>query len=130
MISPIDSAFSSLENNELFKHYDEMFTQLQEECEILHTLADALKPFAYFDANAKAEMLNYAMQMKINGAKMGEYADSVRILESSFVPEFLGFNLSHKFRAKNEDGILTIYNYLFCFDKDITEILAAIPYKE
>lgn len=43
---------------------------------------------------------------------------------NDFVPEFIGWKLTHKFRAKNAYNATILYEYVFKFDKNITSILS------
>lgn len=45
-------------------------------------------------------------------------------LDSLFIPEFIGWQISHSFRANNKSGNKEISHRRFYFDKDLTKIVA------
>lgn len=44
-------------------------------------------------------------------------------LDSLFTPEFVGWQITHTFRAKNASGNKIINHRIFYFDKDLTKII-------
>ncbi|GAD04515.1 hypothetical protein HQ45_06790 [Porphyromonas crevioricanis] len=44
-------------------------------------------------------------------------------LDSLFTPEFIGWQITHSFRAKNASGNKIIAHRIFYFDKDLTRIV-------
>ncbi len=48
-----------------------------------------------------------------------------KILEDmdSFVPEYLGWKITHKYRARNQYNALTLYHAEFHFDENLTGII-------
>ena len=50
------------------------------------------------------------------------YKDIVKLAEPG--RRFIGFKVSHKFRAKNNNGDVLMGSYIYLVDKNITEILA------
>lgn len=50
------------------------------------------------------------------------------IARQSFIPEFDGWLMSHKFRGKNAFGGVILNEYIFYFDKDLTIVTDVIDY--
>jgi hypothetical protein len=48
----------------------------------------------------------------------------------SFVPQFLGWKIIHKYRARNQYNALTLYSEEIHFDKGLTEITGTFPIEE
>ena len=53
------------------------------------------------------------------------YQDIIYASKNSFQPEFIGWKMTHKFRAKNRVGGNELNEIEFQFDKDITKVVKA-----
>ena len=53
------------------------------------------------------------------------YQDIIYASKNSFQPEFIGWKMTHKFRAKNRMGGNELNEIEFQFDKDITKVVKA-----
>ena len=51
------------------------------------------------------------------------YQDIIYASKKSFQPEFIGWKITHKFRAKNRMGGTELKKVEFRFDKDITKVI-------
>lgn len=51
------------------------------------------------------------------------YQDIIYASKKSFQPEFIGWKMTHKFRAKNRMGGTELNELKFQFDKDITKVV-------
>lgn len=51
------------------------------------------------------------------------YRDTIYASKKSFQPEFIGWKMTHKFRAKNRMGGTELNKVEFRFDKDITKVI-------
>ena len=82
---------------------------------------------------------NYAFDMKekkLYAEFMKDHADSMQLInaeiekiENTFISEFDGWKMTHKFRANNAMGAKTIGSCIFFFDKDITTVTESIDLK-
>jgi hypothetical protein len=66
-----------------------------------------------------------------------DYMDSIRLsndkidsIKLHFVPEVIGWQMIHSFRAKNLAGNLGMHQYQFVFDKDITHVIRSVDLSE
>lgn len=111
------------------------------------TFSDASDLSEYKDALDKVKDFNKQGGSKIDDAKLyGEigspelqvkyarwakslldsatyYLNIVKRIDSTFVPEFVGWNITHTFRANNASGNKIIVHRKYNFDKDITQIV-------
>ena len=53
---------------------------------------------------------------------LAKYVEILKEMEKEFIPEFKGWSMKHKFRAKNAMNATILNKYIFYFDKDITKI--------
>ena len=53
------------------------------------------------------------------------YQDKINASKNNFQPEFIGWKMTHKFRAKNRMGGNELNEIEFQFDKDITKVVKA-----
>jgi hypothetical protein len=67
----------------------------------------------------------------------GVYLDSadlidekIKTFETGFVPQRIGWQMTHTFRAKNKDGNFALNKYLFIFDKNMTRVIKAADLSE
>ena len=59
--------------------------------------------------------------------EMAKNYNKVRSVDSTFVDNsVIGWEVNHKFRAKNEEGVYKLYTYTYIFNEDCTEIRFSI----
>jgi len=51
------------------------------------------------------------------------YQNMANDIKKSFVPELIGWKITHSFRAKNSFGALVLNHYEFFLDKEMTKVL-------
>ncbi len=76
---------------------------------------------------------DFTMYFDLSGIYLdsAEYIDEkIKTFEASFVPERIGWQMTHSFRAKSKDGNFTLNKYLFIFDKNMTRVIKAVDLSE
>ena len=71
------------------------------------------------------EFRNRLEKEKILWLEFKHYQDKINASKNSFQPEFIGWKMTHKFRAKNRMGGNELNEIEFQFDKDITKVVKA-----
>ena len=51
------------------------------------------------------------------------YMNRIDSIKLHFVPEVIGWQMTHSFRAKNLGGNFGLYRYLFVMDKKLTKVI-------
>ena len=78
--------------------------------------------YEYFDSYKLKYVVDFDLwNAEIDTAK--KYLAILEKMESEFIPEFKGWSMTHKLRAKNAMGAVILNEYIFYFDKDITKII-------
>jgi hypothetical protein len=54
------------------------------------------------------------------------YSDKVQTIKLHFVPETIGWQMTHSFRAKSLGGNLGIHHYLFVLNKDLSKVIKSV----
>lgn len=67
--------------------------------------------------------LKKAKEWKVLWLEYKHYQDIIYATKKSFQPEFIGWKMTHKFRAKNRMGGTELNELEFQFDKDITKVV-------
>lgn len=67
--------------------------------------------------------VEYAREGKILFDSAMFYVNKAAKIDSSFVPEFVGWGMTHTFRANNKFGNKVIAHRKYYFDKDFTKII-------
>lgn len=57
------------------------------------------------------------------------YQKMLQLEIQNYVPQFIGWKVTHKYRAKNSFNAITLYQYEFRFNKEMTQILSYTPIK-
>jgi hypothetical protein len=68
---------------------------------------------------------DFQMYFDLSGLYLdsAEYIDKmITDFEAGFVPERIGWQMTHSFRAKTSDGNLRLNKYLFIFDNEVNRI--------
>lgn len=128
--TPLDSLFTHYALQPEVHEWLNAAKRESEEADIITALANAIKPFAYFDRNSAVELKNYARKLKKHGENMKAYSDSIDVFKQSFVPTFVGLTRTHKYRSKDQDGNITIKTIDFVFNDDYSEIEPFSPRME
>jgi len=115
----MDSLFTYIEDDSLYKYY------IKEGYRFLDEVKDANSNLKIY---AGLSTLRY--RFDYYKAIAAEYNDSVsqyiRLAEkvkSNFTPLFIGWKMSHTYRAKSLNGNKGIHHYAYKFDKEISKII-------
>lgn len=76
---------------------------------------------------------DFTMYFDLSGIYLdsAEFIDEkIKTFEANFVPERIGWQMNHSFRAKTSSGNLRINKYLFIFDNNITRVTKAVDLSE
>ena len=129
----VDSAFSSVYRDTLAVTYALYISALQEHLEKtvdeINKNLDRAKIYvgSYYSQDIYQEYINKAISSKdvaeICIDRMKLYEDSIRIISDSFIPEFIGWEVMHRFRCKSKGGSALLSDFVYLFDKDFNEIV-------
>lgn len=72
---------------------------------------------------AEKDMIKKIENWKTLWLEFKHYQDIIYASKKSFQPEFIGWKMTHKFRAKNRMGGTELNELEFQFDKDITKVV-------
>jgi hypothetical protein len=97
-----------------------------------------LKQYKEYDDKADIYHIDYSNSTYLMYSKIAndylalaklynEKADSIRL---HFVPEVIGWQMTHSFRAKSLGGNFGIHQYLFVMNKDLTKVIKSIDLSE
>ena len=67
--------------------------------------------------------VNKVKEWKVLWLEFKHYQDKINASKNNFQPEFIGWKMTHKFRAKNRVGGNELNEIEFQFDKDITKVV-------
>lgn len=122
--SDVDSLFTSIWDDENFittyvnptiKYMDEVNRVFTNKISITYDAKPVLK-------NIKETPGNYNEDSVFNLEMFDNYQSLMYGRIKSFKPEFIGWRLTHKFRAKNAYNATVLYDYEFKFDKDLSKV--------
>ena len=118
-----------------FKKLVEIAEKINKTGYSINTTSDAnyyLKDFIYPEEDyvrhikeekKKKETLSRRSKQKALWLEFKHYQDIIYASKKSFQPEFIGWKMTHKFRAKNRMGGTELNKVEFRFDKDITKVI-------
>lgn len=75
------------------------------------------------DKNDAKLLISRRAKVKALWLEFKHYQDIIYASKKSFQPEFIGWKMTHKFRAKNKMGGTELNELEFQFDKDITKVV-------
>lgn len=114
----LDSTFSQVED---FKEYQTSFSLAKELNEKgIEKIEDAKR---YSEFGLYQEQGRYAREGKQLLDSAMYHIKKCEELDSLFTPEFIGWQITHSFRANNASGNKIIVHRTFYFDKDLTRIV-------
>ncbi|KAF5068325.1 hypothetical protein DSECCO2_244210 [anaerobic digester metagenome] len=124
--SELDSCFTLYYDSEEAKNLSEM---IESEKKYNEFLSEKIESFIQRDfSNELIESFKNSYdksQIRIDSLFQADIE-----AHQSFIPEFIGFEMTHKFRGKNAFGALILNEYVFLFDKDFTKVIEAINFKD
>lgn len=124
--SELDSCFTLYYDSEEAKNLSEM---IESEKKYNEFLSEKIESFIQRDfSNELIESFKNSYdksQIRIDSLFQADIE-----AHQSFIPEFIGFEMTHKFRGKNAFGGLILNEYVFLFDKDFTKVIEAINFKD
>lgn len=119
--SNLDSAFTSLDDNTLYIESLELIKEfnniMKEDVRLLKHQAE--NRYIY-SAN---DMLETHNRVEIYKKKVDSCFIIIDSIETKFKPEFIGFQMSHRFREKARTGNFRNTNLLFLFDAEVKEVV-------
>lgn len=78
-----------------------------------------------YSGKEKEDFFNKVNNWKSIWVEFKHYQDIIYKSKNSFVSEFKGWKVIHKFRAKNLNGAMQLNEYEFWFNRDKTKIIGA-----
>lgn len=130
--SDIDSLFTSIWDDENFittyvnptiKYMDEVNKVFTNKISITYDAKPVLEKI-------KETSGNYNEDSVFNLEMFDNYQSLMYERIKLFKPEFIGWRLTHKFRAKNAYNATVLYDYEFKFDKDLSKVINYNSIKE
>lgn len=114
----LDSTYSTVKDTPEYREALEKSEQLQKEA-----MMELTKIKMYQELFLYELAMEGALHCKmINDSSLHYYQICIKLKEL-FIPEFIGFNITHTFRTNNSSGNKVIAHYKYYFDKDITKII-------
>jgi hypothetical protein len=111
----LDSAFTSVYENLDYIRINAKYT-------VYSGNVEDKSNYEYFDEDKIKYVVDFELwQSEIDTAK--KYIAVLEKMEKEFIPEFKGWSMTHKLRAKNAMNATILGEYIFWFDKDITKII-------
>lgn len=126
--SKLDSTFTDASSTE---EYKELSKEYNEKMASLKKIQESLK----FDLDWTERMggfrsVSEAKKMKLDVDKMNAIYEETKVIQltldsidENFVPEFIGYSMTHKYRAKSKVGNMSLGIEKYTFNKDISEII-------
>ena len=104
---------------------DSMFTTSNHKIDSLEKVVEIcnITIDMYFKMSHLTGVTNWMNSLKKTNAQLRE-------AKQSFIPEYIGWRLRHKYRAANEFGVLDIYEQTFTLDIDMLEVEQEVEEKE
>lgn len=129
----VDSAFSSIYRDSLAVKYALRISVLKEYSEKSINEArkyiDQAKIYAgsYYNQDTYQDYRDKAIKATVDAENyidmMVLWQDSIKNINDSFTPEFVGWEAIHKFRCKSKGGDALLSKYVYVFDKDFNRII-------
>lgn len=105
----LDSSYSFYENSDVYKHDNKRENAIQAESKGLD------------ESNLTLKQKSEKLKKIIDSAQF--YMAKMKRDRKSFVPEFNGFKITHKYRGKNVLGALVLNNSVFYLDTTLTKVV-------
>lgn len=115
----LDSAFSSASD---LPEYKDAFNKAINFKEQGESKIDDANIYGQFESMHKKQ-IQYAQWGKALLDSAMYYLKIAEKIDSTFVPKFVGWEMTHTFRANNANGIKVIAHRKYYFDKEITRIV-------
>lgn len=126
--STLDSAYTSVFDDSLYRKEFDGFLSVVERCEEYDRKIDEATNLANsaYSSISKIRYLDKAIKLMdehhILVDSLSFYKNNMDKIEEDFVPKFKGWSMEHLYRAKDKNGIMNIYHKKYHFDEYITEI--------
>lgn len=124
----LDSAFSRVSDTKEWKDYDQKYLEFEKKAddasEKMKKMIDNIgfhSLYTYKEDKFTMELLKDKVSQWADSMKF--YNDKMIILNKDFKKEFIGWKLTHTFRANNIIGNKIIEKYDFIFDEKINKII-------
>lgn len=114
----LDSTFTDVEDAEGYIEAFEKGVELIEKGKAKLSEAERYKELEIYSRMKLAAEKGFSL---IQESK--EYIEFCDSIESAFIPEFIGWQMQHSFRANNASGNKVISHVSYIFDHDITRII-------
>lgn len=76
----------------------------------------------FFGKNASAESIKKVEKWKQLWTEFKHHQDIIEESKKNFKPKFIGWKMTHKYRAKNQYDATILQNRQFSFNEDITQV--------
>lgn len=128
----IDSAYTSIYRDSIIYEYairfvalqglaDESIKEAKENTKYAEIYADSYYTRSSFEKYIK-QAIDELDKLEFYISKMDSCTDTISLLVKEFSPEFIGWEVKHKFRCKSKGGQALLENYIFIMDEKMTEI--------
>lgn len=117
--SGLDSNFTDVFSDTAYSNYADIVIYYSKSLDEYEEKADRYRGRSYFESeySVALSMAKWCRDSLIH------YLEICKEIEKDFVPEFIGWKMTHKFRANNGNGALRLGENRYYFDKDVTKVL-------
>lgn len=119
--SKLDSLFSYFRNSQEWSDIRDSVDKYE------HIYEDHISSYSWVKERAQEKMKDLGLSFDEVKGKTFYFLEKQDSLEKNYKPEWIGWEMKHKFRAKNGFGAMKLDEEIFHFDKEVTKIY---PYSE